>query len=375
LLSHTGTLCFLVWFYYFAYRTWKEPGLWPAAAAGLCFLLAFQIRSATTILAAGPMGLALAVALLRDWRRQWPKILVLGALIGLTLGASFGLNYAVNGDIFRTNYHAAWGEGKTPFKHPFGFEKGAWHLVHTPTQGLWNLVHNLLRLNWWMLGWPIGLIFVLAWALRRDKTAVERIGLSAVALTFAAYFFYFWPGVADTGPVLYYELLAILIPLTISGIAAAPRLLLAWMPREVGVRRVAMFVLFSTLSAFLTFHQYTVRGLRHVSQNAGQLEAFLERAGVPERSVVFTNYYLKTSTERNYQDSWVVGRPFTSRLLGDKRLFYVNYGRARDEEFLARHHPGTPAYVVTWMGEGSASVTALGDYQVPLLPDNFPDSR
>jgi hypothetical protein len=173
LLAHTSTLCFLIWFFYFAHRTWKERSWLNAVPTGLFFLLAFHMRSATTLLAAGPIGVALAVALLRDYRRQWPKIVVLGLLVVAAAALTLYFNYQANGDLFRTNYHAAWGEGKTPFKHPFGFGKGAWHLVHSPTQGLWNLWDNLLRLNWWLLGWPISLMFVFAWVLRRDKTALE----------------------------------------------------------------------------------------------------------------------------------------------------------------------------------------------------------
>jgi hypothetical protein len=375
LLSHTSTLCFLVWFLYFAHRTWKDPAWWTAIPAGLFFLLAFQVRSATTLLAAGPVGLALAVALLRDAKRQWRKIAWLAAFVILAIGISLWLNQHVNGDPFKTNYHAAWGEGRTPFKHPFGFEKGAWHLIHTPAQGLWNALDNLLRLNWWMLGWPISLIFVLAWLLRRDKLAEEWAAFAGVGMTFFAYYFYFWPGVADTGPVLYYELIAVLIPLTISGLIAAPRLLLPWMPRPLAARRTALFVVFSTLIAFATFHQFEVRGLNHVAGRVGQLDDVLERFDVPANAVVFTNYYLKIAGEKNFQDSWVVGRPFTSRLLDDPRLFYINYGRTRDDEFLAKYHPGRPAYVVVWTDAGSPSVMKLSDYQVAAMPDNLPDSR
>ena len=39
------------------------------------------------------------------------KIAILAALVVATVGLSFYLNYAINGDIMRTNYHAAWGEG------------------------------------------------------------------------------------------------------------------------------------------------------------------------------------------------------------------------------------------------------------------------
>jgi hypothetical protein len=375
LLAHTSTLCFLIWFFYFAHRTWKERSWLNAVPTGLFFLLAFHMRSATTLLAAGPIGVALAVALLRDYRRQWPKIVVLGLLVVAAAALTLYFNYQANGDLFRTNYHAAWGEGKTPFKHPFGFGKGAWHLVHSPTQGLWNLWDNLLRLNWWLLGWPISLMFVFAWVLRRDKTALEWLGFSTVALTFFAYFFYFWPGVSDTGPVLYYELAVVLILLTISGLRMAPRLLLTWMPRHVAERRLILFVIFSTLVAWATFHQYQGRSLYRVSGQVGQLTRALDEADVPRNAVIFTNYYLKNTPDKNFQDSWVVGRPFTSRLLGDRRLFYVNYGRSRDDEFLAKHHPGVPGYVVAWDKTGKPAVTPLADYDAVSVPDNFPDSR
>jgi len=375
LLSHAPTLCFLVWFFYFAYRTWRDRGWWPALLAGIFFFLAFQVRSTTALLAAGPVGLALAIALLRDWRKQWVKIVILVLLIGATLGVTFYFNYAINGDIFKTNYHAAWGEGRTPFRHPFGFGKGAWHMVHTPAQGIWSIIDNALRLNWWLLGWPVSLLFVFAWLLRRDKRPVEWIGFSTVLLSFFLYFFYFWPGVSDTGPVLYYELSAVLILLTVSGIYAAPRLLQVFMPRETAIKRVALFIVLSALVAFATFHQFQLRALMLTASRVEQLSDALKRNDIPESSVIFTSYYLKSTKEYNNQDSWVVGRPNTSRLLGDKRLFYVNYGRTRNEDFLQRYHPGIPAWVVLWNTKGEPEVTKLEDYQTLLLPDNFPDSR
>jgi hypothetical protein len=375
LLSHSTTLCCLIWFFYFAHRTWKETGWYNALLAGVFFLISFEVRSATTLLAAGPIGIALAVVLLKDIKRQWLKIVLLALMVGLTIGLSLYFNYQINGDYFKTNYHAAWGEGRTPFKHPFGFGKGAWHMVHSPAQGFWSALDNLLRLNWWLFGWPISLIFLVAWLLRRDKRLLEWLGFSTVLLTFFAYYFYFWPGVSDTGPVLYYELLAVLILLTVSGILAAPRLLLAWMPRQVAARRVMLFIVLSCLIAFATFHQYNARALMRVAENVGQLEKALDEFGVPDEAVVFANYYLKNAVEKNFQDSWVVGRPMTSRQLGDKRLYYVNYGKTRDEEFAAKYHPGVPAYVATWDLSGRPNVVKLEDYQVALFADNFPDSR
>jgi len=375
LLSHPATLCFIIWFSYFAHRTWKEKSWLDAAAAGLFFLLAFQVRSATTLLAAGPIGLALAWTLLRDWRRQWPSIMILTVMIGLTLGVSFFFNDQVNDSIMKTNYHAAWGEGKTPFRHPFGFGKGAWHMVHTPALGFWSTVNNLWRVNWWLLGWPISLLFVLAWLLRRDKQPVEWLAFAGLPLTCFAYFFYFWPGISDTGPVLYYELSAALILLTVSGILAAPRLLLAWMPRREAGRRVTLFVAFSIILAFFSFHQFQIRALNRVAANVGQLDQALREGGVPEQAVIFTNYYLKNTEDMNWQDSWVVGRPPTSRLLEDRRLFYVNYGRDRNRDFLAKHHPDLPAFVATWSEKGVPEVVALEDYTAASAPENFPSSR
>jgi len=375
LLSHPTALCFLIWFFYFAHRTWKESGWLNALLAGLFFFLAFQARSTTALLAGGPIGLALAFALLRDWRNTWPKIAALTLMIALTLGVTFTLNYLVNGAIMKTNYHAAWGEGQTPFQHPFGFGKGAWHMVHTPSIGLTSIFNNFIRLNGWLLGWPISLLFVFVWLLRRDKKSIEWIGFITVVLTFAAYFFYFWPGISDTGPVLYYELSAVLILLSISGMVAATRLLMRWMPRDDARRRVALFVVFSCLVAFFTFHQVQARTLHRTASNVAELAETLDRYDVPENAVVFTNYYLKGTKSYNHQDSWVVGRPPSSRLLNDERLFYVNYGAARNRQFMEKYHPDLPAFVVVWSPAGVPEVATLAEYQIDFLPDNFPDSR
>ncbi|MCB1155488.1 glycosyltransferase family 39 protein, partial [bacterium] len=221
LLSHPACLLFLTWFGYFMVRTLRGGRLWEALACGLCFGAAFHIRSATAILVAGPAAFVLAARMLFDWRRddgaKLPRpslaigknilpVLALALSVGGLLALYLAFNYWVNGSLTRTNYHAAW-QGNTPFTAPFGFFKGAWNIVHTPDQGWTNLFNNLLKLNIWSLGWPISFLPVLAWLAIRGKRTWEWLIFAPIPLTFAAYLFYFWPGISDTGPVLYYELL------------------------------------------------------------------------------------------------------------------------------------------------------------------------
>jgi hypothetical protein len=76
--------------------------------------------------------------------------MILTVMIGLTLGVSFFFNDQVNDSIMKTQLPRGLGRGENAVPHPFGFGKGAWHMVHTPALGFWSTVNNLWRVNWWL---------------------------------------------------------------------------------------------------------------------------------------------------------------------------------------------------------------------------------
>ena len=369
LLSHTNTLFFLTWFGYFALKTVRsESKLVYPILAGLTFGAAFHIRGATTLLIGMPAALLLAVTLLRHPKQNLVKIIACGSTVAALVGLFLFLNWKVNGDPFHTNYHAAW-IGKTQFDSPFGFGKGAWRIMHTPTQGLWNAVNNFIKLDAWVFGWPIGFLFVIVWAIRKDRRLFDFLALIPILLTFVAYFFYFWPGISDTGPVLYFELLLPVAILTARGILKAPGLLTRFMDLAMAQKRVAFFVAFSMILALVTFHYYNLKALGELPSKVNEP---YDSVAVPadEKALIFTDYYFRETG----QTSWVAGHKNTHPELGDNHIFVLDFGRTKDEAFAEKYYPDYKAYVFHYRN-GKPVTMPLSEYEVKNYLKNYPDSR
>jgi hypothetical protein len=339
-----------------------------ALLCGLAFGGAFHIRGATTMLVGMPAALTLAFFMLKSPVKNLKKIVALGVTVGLSVGFMLYLNWAVNGDITHTNYHAAW-IGKTQFDSPFGFGKGAWRIIHTPAQGFLNLVNNFVRLNAWTFGWPIGFLFVIVWAIRKGKKWVDALLALPIVLTFTGYFFYFWPGISDTGPVLYFELLLPITLLTACGIQKTPALLSRWMSSEKATSRTVLFIATSVLFALMTFHFYNARALAKLPDIIAEP---YQHVAVPEgeKAVVFSDYYFKETG----QGSWIAGRKNTHPALGDKVIYVLDYGKKKNEAFLKKYYPDYKGYVFHFK-YGIPKFMPLNEYDVQNYLKNYPDSR
>ena len=381
LLSHPMTLAFLTWYGVFALRTLKSPKIQNALLAGLFLCLAFHVRSATTILIAGPSGVAFALALLfrssggskkiisLRLRETWPRIAAFTAVSAVMAGLYLLFNFLVNGSPLITNYHAAW-LGKLPFDSPFGFDRGAWNIIHTPKAGLTNLVNNFFKLNIWLLGWPVSFIAVAIVFASRKARFFDWLLITPVVLTFVAYFFYFLPGISDAGPVLYYELLLPLVLLSARGLCCAA----SWLGESLGdipaaKTRVALFTAASILLALFSTTQIHVRALALLSQRINEPYEFIEDRGIHE-GLVFVDYYLKGDD----QDSWVAGRKNTDPSLGDALHFVLNFGAKQNNRFRDKYFAGVKAYVMWWK-EGAPRLVDLEDYSENYVIKNYFDSR
>lgn len=369
LLSHTNTLFFLTWFGYFTVKTIRKDNILYPILAGLTFCLAFHIRGATTLLMAMPSAVLLAVLMLKNPRKNLPKIIALASCVGFSAGLFLFINWYINDNPLHTNYHAAW-LGKTQFDSPFGFGKGAWRIIHTPTQGFINAINNLVRLNSWLFGWPLGILFFLVWAIQKGRSKIDLLILLPIPITFIAYFFYFWPGISDTGPILYFELLLPFSLLTARGIEKAPSLLNRLVKDdEKATARTTLFVFFSIVIGVCTFHFYNAKAVAKIHEKVN--EPYREM-NIPEgeKAIVFTDYYLKESG----QESWIAGRRNRHQDLGDDILYFLDFGKDKNEAFGKKYYPDHKAYVFHYK-YNLTEFMPLSEYKTKNYLKNYPDAR
>jgi hypothetical protein len=153
-----------------------------------------------------PMGAVLGLVALFELarRRRLGPLAIMAASGGLWVALIGLYNRALTGSFLKLPWYLF-----LPLER-FGFgpitnEDGSFS--HTPGIALRNLAVSALRWNGWWQGWPLGLAVILVWAALGRPAAGLRLWLWAGAALVAFNFFYYSPGVSDTGPVYYFELL------------------------------------------------------------------------------------------------------------------------------------------------------------------------
>lgn len=176
-------------------RAWRG-----ALLAGVSFGAGVLTRPQSMIPIGAVIGCALLVRLAR--RREYASIGVLGASAGVGLLALFGYNQLLTGSPLRLPWFLQCGA-----EH-YGFGR-VW-VTSTFEHGVGTALENLLvvavRCNAWLLGLPWSLAVVLAWLAlgRPSRGAGIWLGVGAAVLAFE--FFYYSPGISDTGSIYHYEL-------------------------------------------------------------------------------------------------------------------------------------------------------------------------
>ncbi len=234
-LSHTTTLtCLILAGLGFQWACRQRP----VAGALLCgTALGFGLTVRPQVVV--PMGMVLGLATLYQLLRR-RHMAAIAALIGsgslwLILIALY--NRALSGSPFMLPWYLF-----KPIER-FGFgQVGGVEFIHTPWTAIENLVVVAIRFNGWWLGWPLSLGLVLAWwLLGRPRQGVHLwlLGGAAIILLNVPYYS---PGVSETGPVYYFELL---LPAAILGGHAIARGLERW-PRAASAFLLVHFALGTT---------------------------------------------------------------------------------------------------------------------------------
>ena len=348
LLAHSSALAALalcLWLGLEATRSNHRRARILALGCALAYGVAVLCRAVPAVLVGGPLLLLLARRLARCgdlWRRMAPFALGGVAMLGLQLW----LNWRMNGHPLVSGYQAYW-EPIEGMRSPFGFGPTLWNIVHTPERGLAAACHNLVRLNAWLLGWPLSLALPVAGLALTFRRATSRWLLVGGTLTSLVLVFYFWPGIREVGPVLLAETLVVWLPLAGVGVAAGS----ARWRRGALAAAAASIVL-----AVPTFYRAQVDILRAVAANAGRVPATVAAGGVTEPAVVFTDLYPVPNPR-----SWRVGRPNPWPDLRDPVLYVLSHGDEADTEFARRQHPQRTAYKLVEGRHGTLQLAPLNE--------------
>lgn len=333
LLAHVPCLFWLSLFLFSGLRATRPQGRsgWALLAAA-AFGLGVLTRPVSTML----LGLPLLIVLGRRWwraERPWRSIALFAAGGLVMVGVQLWINETCNGHPLRSAYFVYWLE-PGQWRNPFGFGEFLWGIEHTPASAWGNLWHNAVRLDAWLLGWPVSLALPLAAVVVARQRRLEVVVLTVAALApFALYFFFFWPGVADVGPVLYTESLIAWLPLTAAALTHGPE---SW-------RRFALgFALTGVVVASVTFHRVQLFELARTAEQAGAVVELAEGAAEGRRLLVFCEFAELSEEQR----SWVVSRPNPRPGLDDDILYVKSVGPQRNYFFARNRHPDRIPYKI-----------------------------
>lgn len=215
------------------HRTKVEGGYRWALAAGLAAGVAFSVRPMDGLVIGGAGGLY-ALFALGTRRASLPAVAtyVLGCVA--TGAVSLWVNYALTGDpatyAMNDYFDREWGVGAN--RLGFGADVGQVWGVLDPIPGhgwrdvLFNLNLNFFMLNYELLGWGVGSLFlVTVHVLWGRITTMDRVWLAFIAGSIALYSLYWFGGGPDYGPRYWYSTLFPFVLLSAKGLATLVGLL------------------------------------------------------------------------------------------------------------------------------------------------------
>jgi hypothetical protein len=309
MLAHpTATLAFTI-LVYGALRAMEEPGAvrwWLIAGVGLGW--AGLTRPLTAVAFGLPWLVVLADVVRRQRRaRRGAAVFVATCALGVVLFA--GYNAALTGHPLRTGYHVF---AQT---YRFTFTLGSLASLPAPLAALYELYYGLARVNFWLLGAPLSLLFV-PWFRRTAAGWALAAGSALVVLTYSAFRI---PSITVVGPVHYAEIAVPLLLLSASGIVelrarAAGSPFLRRLAAAAPVALVAVAVLF-----FWPVHATSLRQMADIARAPYDL---VDDQGL-DRAVVFVG---KLPALETTPGAWVYRHRNNSPDLSDPVLFVNDRG-------------------------------------------------
>jgi|GEM_PF-522212 len=347
LLSHAPTLFFLALFTLTFLKGIKRRGAGWGLLTGLSIGAAFNIRQMSAL------GFALPFVFWLLWKFFSHKEgsshipFILSCVVGFSALAIFTLwyNRLVTG---------------SPFTFPFNYYDPSERLgfgpmlqdlryTHTPLKGIQNLLVSMGRFNLWFLGVPWSLLFILPVLLQKASLWADR-ACGFVILTFCvAYVFYYSPGVPDTGPIYYFEMLLPICLLTARGIL----LLMERTPLEgqqwtsenspfFAMPRLSSFAAYflgvSLILSLITFLPEKVLFMSCLTEKLREPYELVEKS-VEQPALVFIRSLP--------QAGWVYGYRITDPYLKGPLLYCRDLGAEKNGDVI-RHFPKRHYYILSY---------------------------
>jgi len=218
-MSHSASL-FCVALAGYGLSRLDGPRPWAGALLlGTALGFALTVRPQVALPAGAVLGAIGGWRLLRQ--RRWAALSLLLAAGGVWIGLVLAYDAALTGSPWRL----PWNLVPIPEHYGFGRVFANMDYFHTPWNSVENLVSSAIRFNGWWLGWPGSLALVgVWWKLGRPRAALWP-WLAVAAAIVAFHLPYYSPGVSDTGPVYYLELL---LPASLLGAQALLAALARW---------------------------------------------------------------------------------------------------------------------------------------------------
>ncbi|MBN2055882.1 glycosyltransferase family 39 protein [bacterium] len=356
LLSHTSTLFLLALFTRLFIRALDTARVrdWLGAGAILGALVHF--RPHLPVLFGAPFGMLLVYLQYRSaaptgakrlsrFRSPafWRQPLYLAAGSAIPIAMYLVLNLVVNGNPMITNYDAYWEPSFTREEFQstsvLGFGTYPWGIAHTPALGLRNTWLNLLRLAFWLLGNPLALIPLL-FSFRgssRDRPWLT-VFITLPVFFFGFHFFYFWPGISDTGPVFSFELIPWVLMVAAHGF---------WSARKPWGRFVANLAAAAVIAGWFGFLPVQVKALERTQAAVNEpyvtLAKWAAEHAPGEPLLVFMEYNVQPHDNAR---SWVMGRPNPLPDLSDRFLCVLDLGETRNGRLAERFPDRSPVRLI-----------------------------
>jgi hypothetical protein len=194
-------------------------GLLWSLAAGLAAGFAFNVRPLTAVGFLFPFLIVVLGDFIRKRGKGTLKYLIIGAGFAVVIAFSLWYNKQITGNFFNFPFARY-----DPSEQILGSR-------HNLAQTLSNLAVNTVKMNSFIFGFPLSLIFFFIYVFKSKKNAPDKFCFAMIGSFCFFYLAYYGPGVSDTGPLYYYELLIPLITLSARSIlwlhdhlkAAAPK--------------------------------------------------------------------------------------------------------------------------------------------------------